>query len=91
VAKAQRIGTILGTAASIYGNIGGGGSSAGSAASTGGAATSTTGKVGTNTTANWSMGSGYSFNPTNTLGQWNKGFNMGNFGQKNYFGYTKGR
>ena len=82
-AKAQGIATILGTAASIYG-MGpfGGGSHAG-----GNVATSITSKVGTNTTATWTLGRGYSFTPTNTLGNWSKNLNMGNFGKNNYFAY----
>lgn len=86
VAKTAGVATILGTAASIYG-MGpfGNGSHAG-----GNVATSTTSKVGTNTTASWTLNSGYSFAPTNQLGQWGKSLDMGTFG-KNYFGYTRGR
>ena len=82
VARTQGLATILGTAASIYGM---GPFSSGSKSYD--VPTSTTSKVGTNTTASWTMNGGYSFTPTNQLGQWNKSLNMGNFNNKNYFGY----
>jgi hypothetical protein len=84
-AKIGGVATILGTAASIYGMGGFGGGGAGSAG--GNVAKSTTSQVGTNTTASWSMGSGYSFTPTNTLGTWGRSLDMGNFNRTNYFGY----
>jgi hypothetical protein len=89
-AKWQGAATILGTAASIYGNIGGsGGSSAGSssAGSSFNAPKSISSSVGTNTTANWTLNSGYTFTPTKTVGSWGNTLNTGNFGRTNYFGY----
>ena len=83
-AKAQGVGTILGTAASIYGMTGGFGS-------TGAKSTKATTSVSTpmsgNTTANFTTGKGYSFTPNKSLGQWGYGLNMGNFSSNNYFGY----
>lgn len=89
VAKTAGIATILGTAASIYGMGGFGGGGAGSAG--GNVAKSTTAPVGTNTTASWSMGNGYSFRPTNSLGNWGHSLDMGTFSRNNYFGYMRGR
>jgi hypothetical protein len=89
VAKTAGIATILGTAASIYGMGGFGGGGAGSAG--GNVAKSTTAPVGTNTTASWSMGNGYSFTPTNSLGNWGHSLDMGTFNRNNYFSYTRGR
>lgn len=87
MAKSQGMATILGTAASIYGMGGfGGGSKA-----AGNVGASTTSQVGTNTTASWTANSGYKFFPTNTPGNWSRGFDLGNFSNKNYFGYTRGR
>ena len=88
-AKIGGVATILGTAASIYGMGGFGGGGASSAG--GNVAKSTTSQVGTNTTASWSMGSGYSFAPTNSLGNWGHSLDMGTFNKNNYFGYTRGR
>lgn len=75
-AKSAGLATILGTAASIAGNFagfgGGGGSSSGTTGASGAGAGSSfsspaiSSKVGTNTTATWSMGTGYTFNPTKT-------------------------
>ena len=84
-AKWQGAATILGTAASIYGNIGGGGGS--SAGSSFNAPKSVSSSVGTNTTANWTLNSGYTFTPTKTVGSWGNTLNTGNFGRTNYFGY----
>ena len=81
-AKMQGIATILGTAASIYGLGGFGGSSASSAATK-----SVSSQVGPNTTATWTMGKGYSFTPTKTAGQFGSSLDLGNFGKGNYFGY----
>jgi hypothetical protein len=89
-AKWQGAATILGTAASIYGNIGGSGSSSvgsSSAGSSFNAPKSVSSSVGTNTTANWTLNSGYTFTPTKTVGSWGNTLNTGNFGRKNYFGY----
>lgn len=82
-AKVQGMATILGTAASIYGLGGFGGSSSASNAAT----RSVSSQVGPNTTATWTMGKGYAFTPTKTMGQFGPSFNMGNFGKGNYFGY----
>lgn len=82
-AKMQGMATILGTAASIYGLGGFGGSSR--AASS--ASSSVSSQVGPNTTATWTMGKGYAFTPTKTMGQFGQSFDMGNFSKKNYFGY----
>lgn len=86
IGKAQGLMTILGTATSIIGGLGGSGG--GASSSSGNVATSTSSNVGTNTTANWNLGSGYNMTRINSLGDWNKGFNLGNFSKKNYFGYT---
>ncbi len=89
-AKWQGAATILGTAASIYGNIGGSSGSSAGSSSVGGsfnAPKSISSSVGTNTTANWTLNSGYTFTPTKTVGSWGNTLNTGNFGRTNYFGY----
>lgn len=66
--SALRGSTILGTAASIIGmgSFGGGGSAG---AASGNVATSVSSKVGTNTMANWSLGTGYNFSRINNYGK----------------------
>ncbi len=92
-AKWQGAATILGTAASIYGNIGGGVGGGGGSAGTDSASgsgfssgysvpTSVSGSVAPHTTASWNLGSGYTVNRN-----WGYSLNTGNFGKKNYFGY----
>ena len=89
-ARTQGLMTILGTAASIYGNIGGGGSSAGGSgsASASGSGISSGYSVPTtvssnigHTTANWNLGGGYSF-AGRTLGN-----NSYSLYKPNYFSY----
>ncbi len=89
-AKWQGAATILGTAASIYGNIGGssGSGSSGGSASASGSGMSTGYSVPTSvssnighTTANWNLGGGYSF-AGRTLG--NNGYSLY---KPNYFSY----
>jgi hypothetical protein len=88
-ARTQGLMTILGTAASIYGNIGGGGgsstsgtaSASGSGMSTGySVPTSVSSNIG-HTTAKWNLGGGYSF-AGRTLGN-----NSYSLYKPNYFSY----
>lgn len=84
VAKSQGMATILGTAASVAGNFAGfgGGGSPSAASGTSIAAPSVSSSVGTNTTANWSMANGYTFNTTKNLGSWGQSLY-----KPNYFSY----
>jgi hypothetical protein len=88
-ARSQGLMTILGTAASIYGNIGGGtgGSSANTASASGSGIssgysvpTTVSSNIG-HTTANWNLGGGYSF-AGRTLGN-----NSYSLYKPNYFSY----
>lgn len=82
VAKTAGVATILGTAASIYGM-----GPFGSGSHSIDVAKSAASKVGPNTTASWTLGSGYNMTRNKNLGQWGQSFDMGYFNKKNYFGF----